>query len=180
MIRFHITVINFGRIHCFLENFAKIKNFDPAKDTIYVVDSSRDFASQQNAIRTFADQNGWRMDQQIHILRREDWGRDQGARIDYFALLHSLKLKPKYIWQFQDHYLDLASDASWWPIGTYNIDGQHVGGQVKSDTIPDGTIIDLNECERIYELYPQVCMLYADRYKRGIFASQDRRLGTIS
>jgi hypothetical protein len=170
--RFHIVVFNYERICSFLDNFDKINNFDPAQDKIFILDCSRNHKLQQQKVIEFSHQKGWNLGEQIHFVRRKNWGIDQGGRVDY--LLHHSESKPKYIWQFQEHYLDLDSPWSIFALGTLNIDGRDLGGEIKGDVIPSELIIDLNGCEKIYETYPEVSIIYADRSKIGICPYSDR------
>ncbi|MBP5976070.1 hypothetical protein HW132_25875 [Brasilonema sp. CT11] len=167
--RFHIIVFNHERVCSFLDNFGKIINFDPEQDKIFIIDCSAKDKLQYKEVTDFSQKHGWALGEQIHFIRRKNWGIDQGARIDYFSLLHQSVMKPKYIWQFQEHYLDLRSFWSIWKEGTYNVDGKYFGGQIKGDVIPNELVIDLNVCEKIYETHPQVSVIYADRLKIGIF-----------
>ena len=50
-----------------------------------------------------------------------------------------------------------------------------IGGEIKADIAPDSLIIDLDECERIYEQDPAVSMLYAARLKMILFSHPDGR-----
>lgn len=170
MVRFHIVVINFDRICLFLNNFERIKNFDPNRDQIYIFDCSNNPQIEQSKVMEFFEKKGWIFNAQFHFIRRKNWGVDQGARIDYFTFLNQLPSPPKYIWQFQEHYLDLTSPASRFPA-----EMPRIGGEIKPDIAPDELIIDLDECEHIYEEYPSVSLLYAARLKMILFAHLDGR-----
>jgi hypothetical protein len=163
-IRFHVVVVNFERIASFLDNAGKLQNFRPDRDRLIVLDCSINHAAQKQAVEEFARKRGWT----ARVAQRKNWGIDQGARVDYFTALRKMKDPPKFIWQFQEHYLDLESPWSIWPS-----DMPKIGGQLKEDTIPDGLQIDLDRCERVYEENPEVSVLYADRAKLGIFTHDD-------
>jgi hypothetical protein len=167
-IRFHVVVFNFERISSFLDNFDKIHNFRADRDRLIVLDCSVDHASQTRIVADFARMQGWTIGKEIEVVRRRNWGIDQGARIDYFASLRKMNGGPKFIWQFQEHYLDLESPWSIWPG-----DMPRIGGQLKADTLPDGVVIDLDVCERIYD--SDASVIYADRDKLGIFTHPDGR-----
>lgn len=169
-IRFHVVVFNFERISSFLDNFDKIRNFRTNRDRLIVLDCSVNHDQQARMIADFADKRGWAMGREVEVVRRRNWGIDQGARIDYFASLRKLNDAPKFIWQFQEHYLDLESPWSIWPS-----DMPRIGGQLKADTLPDDIVIDLDVCERIYDSNPRVSVIYADREKLGIFTHADGR-----
>jgi hypothetical protein len=172
--RFHVVVYNCDRIESFTNNFEKIVGFDALKDMILILDCSHNPIREQQQLVAFARENGWRLGQEVHFVKRRNWGIDQGARIDYFNLLRHLAVKPKYIWQFQEHYLDTVSEWSHWPWQTVDLNGNLIGGQIKSDTIPDGLRINLDVCEEIYERYPHISVLYADRNRIGIFPYDDK------
>ncbi|HKU75328.1 MAG TPA: hypothetical protein VJR02_15565 [Pyrinomonadaceae bacterium] len=169
-LRFHIVVFNFERIGSFLENFDKIHNFKPDRDRLIVLDCSKNHAAQKQIVAEFAQKQGWTMGQEVRVIRRRNWGIDQGARIDYIAALHRSKNLPRFIWQFQEHYLDLESPWSIWPA-----EMPRIGGQLKEDTLPDGVVIDLDLCEQIYSENPHASVIYADRAKLGIFTHHDGR-----
>ena len=170
MIRFHIVVFNYERITSFLHNFQKLKNFDPANDCLIIFDCSVNHAAQLRAVIDFAKERGWTLGKEVKVIRRKNWGIDQGARIDYVSRLRRTANQPLYIWQFQEHYLDLESPWSIWAN-----DMPQIGGQVKTDVIPDGFEIDLDLCEQIYRDHPSVSLIYADRAKVGLFTHEDGR-----
>ena len=163
-IRFDVVVFNFERIASFLDNTGKIQNFRPERDRLIVLDCSNNHAAQKQAVEEFARKHGWR----AKVVQRKNWGIDQGARIDYFTALRKMQNPPQFIWQFQEHYLDLESPWSIWPT-----DMPQIGGEIKQDVLPDEFQIDLDACERIYEDNPDVSVLYADRAKLGVFTHDD-------
>jgi hypothetical protein len=165
--RFDIVVFNFERIESFLDHFDKIKNFRADRDRLVISDCSINHESQKERVQTFAQQRGWGLGREVQVIKRKNWGIDQGARVDYFASLRTTSEPPQYIWQFQEHYLDLHSPWSIWPN-----DAPRFAGEIKNDTIPDNFEIDLDECERIYQ-DPAVSVVYADRGKLGIFRHDD-------
>ena len=167
-IRFHVVVFNFERISSFLDNFDKIHNFRPDRDRLIVLDCSVNHDQQTRMIADFADKRGWTIGKEVEIVQRRNWGIDQGARIDYFTDLRKGRDRPEFIWQFQEHYLDLESPWSIWPS-----EMPRIGGQLKADTLPDGVVIDLDVCEQIYD--SDVSVIYADRDKVGIFTHPDGR-----
>lgn len=170
MSRFHVVVFNCERISLFLDNFDKIKNFDPEQDKLYIFDCSFNREQEQEKVANFLKKQGWEFNKQVHFIVRRNWGIDQGARIDYFSLLadNYFDCPPKYIWQFQEHYLDLTSPASRYPV-----EFPKIGGQIKADVSPDNLIVDLDECEKIYEADAAVAILYAARLKIILFSHKD-------
>ena len=61
------------------------------------------------------------------------------------------------------------------PASRYPVEFPKIGGQIKADIIPDNPIINLDECEKIYEGYPAVTMIYAARLKMTFFSHTDGR-----
>jgi hypothetical protein len=166
--RFDIVVFNFERIASLVNNFDKIKNFRPDRDRLLILDCSVNYESEEKLVEEFVQRYRLRVGKEVLFIRRKNWGIDQGARVDYLSDMRNANDRPSYIWQFQEHYLDLTSDWSIWPKDTPNL-----GGQIKNDTIPDNLALDLDECERIYDNDENVSVIYADRGKLGIFTHDD-------
>ena len=166
--RFDILVLNFERIQLFFDNFHKLRNYDPARDRIVVLDCSRDGARERALTGAFARSQGWQLGgPHIVFATRENWGIDQGARLDYLSYLQRGSSLPRFVWQFQEHYLDNTSDYSRWSSG-------ELAGQTKEDTIPDGVTVDLDQCERAFA-DPEVSVVFANRNGVGIFPHADGR-----
>ena len=163
-IRFQIIVYNFERIDSFIRNFHRIQNFRPQQDRILVLDCSRDRRSQEETLEEFCALENLEYGRDVSLVPRRNRGIDQGARLDYFELLHRMKDPPRYVWQFQDHFLDLESMYSFWPS-----DQENPAPRLKSDTIPDSVILDLDVCTEIYEKNLSVDLIYADRGKIKLF-----------
>jgi hypothetical protein len=166
--RFEVVVFNFERIDSFLQNFNKIRNFRPDRDRLLIVDCSVNHESEKRKVTEFARAHQWTIGEEIQVIKRKNWGIDQGGRVNYFSRLCKMDNKPAYVWQFQEHYLDLHSEWSIWPKEMVE-----AGGQLKQDTIPDNFNIDLDQCEQIYEKNPAVAVLYADRAQVGVFTHAD-------
>ena len=167
-IRFDIVVFNYEHIVSLVDHFDKIRNFRPDRDRLLVLDCSINHAAEKQRVEEFARRRGWNFGKEVRVIKRKNWGIDQGARVDYFSWLHRATNRPRYIWQFQEHYLDLVSPWSIWQE-----DSPMPTGEIKNDTIPDNLVIDLDECERIYESNPNAAVVYADRGKLGIFSHED-------
>ncbi|HET9958909.1 MAG TPA: hypothetical protein VFQ61_30675, partial [Polyangiaceae bacterium] len=168
--RFDILVLNFERINLFLENFHKLRNFDPERDRIVISDCSNNAGRERERVARFANERGWILGgPQITLSRRPNWGLAEGARIDYFTQLLRDDTVAPYVWQFQEHYLDTTSDYSRWPASD-----RARAGQVKADILPDGMVIDLDICEQAFS-NPDVAVLCAPRCGLGIFSHPDGR-----
>lgn len=166
-IRFDIVVFNFEHIVSLVDYFDKIRNFRPDRDRLLVLDCSINHASEKQRVKEFARKRGWNFGSEVQVIKRKNWGIDQGARIDYLSALHQATNRPRYIWQFQEHYLDLHSPWSIWQAND-----PMPAGEIKNDTIPDNLEIDLDECERVYENNVDVSVIYADRGKLGIYSHE--------
>jgi hypothetical protein len=166
--RFDIVVFNYERISLFTGNFHKLVGFSRGQDRILIYDCSEHFETQLSLVRQFCRERSLEYGIDLHLLRRENWGIEQGARMDYAQHLRADGCKSKYIWQIQEHYLDVDSPASRWPAHTINVDGQNFSGQIKSDCVPDDFCIDLDHCQTLLEDEQDV-VLYADRIGIGYF-----------
>jgi hypothetical protein len=167
--RCHLVVYNCGRLALFLDNFERIRGFRANRDRIVVMDCSSDPDSERRRLEAFGAAYGWSIGREFRFVRRSNWGIDQGARLDYFEMLRQEPLPPAFVWQFQEHYLDLTSPQSRWPSGTTDIDGTDVSGLLKGDTIPDGMEIDLDRCEQALLASPDLGVFCADRLGIGLF-----------
>jgi hypothetical protein len=139
--RFDIVVWNFDRVELFLDNFARITNFDPARDRITVVSASPSPAETQR-IRRFQDDHRL----SLRYLTRRNRGGAELARAQYFTGLIGSRhenLNHAYIFQMQDHYLDTTSDTSRW--------GPELDFGTKGDVVPDGASFDLDRMEELAE-----------------------------
>lgn len=134
--RFDICVWNYKRLDLFLDNWERIQNFRPDRDRL-TVGSCSPSDEETALIRAFEERTGVA----VRYLLRENRGIDQLARCDYFTgRVGSFEdnLSYAFIFQMQEHYLDTESSASRW---------EH--GSLKSDTVPDGQVFDLDEMERL-------------------------------
>ena len=169
MDRFHIVIYNYENIELFLDNIYKVKNFNKDLDRIIIIDCSNNYESELNKIKRFARKNNYLVGDHLKIIRRKNWGIDQGARIKYFQLVLENKLKSEFAWQFQEHYLDTESNYSKWPKGQKNIYGDDIGGKIKEDIIPPNIFIDLDRCESIYTNNPNTNVIYAITEGLGLY-----------
>jgi len=140
MKRFNIVVLNYKRLHSFLGNFDKIKAFDPLQDKITILTCSPS-AQEKQEVKDFSE----KYQLQVKYLTRRNFGIDQCARIEYFAgKIENLTevLDTEYIFQFQDHYLDLKAPYSKW--------GKEYDFRVKGDVVPNDIIFDLNFLSHVF------------------------------
>src|SRR5262245_48263973 len=104
MKRFNILVLNYKRIHSFLNNFNKIGGFDRLRDKITIMSCSPSTKERQ-LVEAFSEKYHLPM---TYIVR-PNFGIDQGARVEYFSgIIDDFRaiLDTEYIFHFQDHYLD--------------------------------------------------------------------------
>lgn len=137
MPRFDVVVLNHERLQLFLRNFERIRNFRPERDRVTVISCSPS-AQETELIRAFEADHGF----EVRYLTRENRGIDQLARAEYFAgEVGSLEenLRHRFIFQFQEHYLDTEDPSSRW--------GEEEGFRVKGDVVPDDVVFDLDVME---------------------------------
>ena len=135
--RFDICVWNYGRLELFLDNFDRIRQFDPERDRLTVVSCSPS-KTESKLVRQFERDTGVG----VRYLVRENRGIDQLARCDYFTGRVGTKeenLRYAYVFQMQEHYLDTESSVSRW--------GPELNYAHKSDTVPAGLNFDLDRME---------------------------------
>ncbi|HEX5964719.1 MAG TPA: hypothetical protein VFY51_02270, partial [Pyrinomonadaceae bacterium] len=78
-IRFDIVVFNFEHIVSLVDYFDKIRNFRPDRDRLLVLDCSINHASEKQRVEEFARQRGWNFGKEVQVIKRKNWGIDQGA-----------------------------------------------------------------------------------------------------
>jgi hypothetical protein len=166
--RFMIVVFNHGRIESLTENLKKLEKFNCSEDTLVVYDCSKDADNQLTALAEFCQQNGMKLGETVQFKSRVNWGMAEGGRIDLAASLRQIPVRHKFLFQFQDHYLDTTSEHSLWPPGTKDLNGNDVSGLVKGDCIKSGHTINLND----YAEYLQngvADVLYSSQDGIGLF-----------
>jgi hypothetical protein len=158
--RFDIVVWNYDRLELFFRNFTKIRNYDPTRDRITVVSSSRSTA-EMGKVKEFESSHGVA----VRYLPRANRGIDQLARVEYFTgALGDFEenLSHAYIFQMQDHYLDTESDAS--------RAGAEYGFKIKEDVVPNDIVFDLERMEQ----------LGAEYDLKGFFCDRDSSLFSLA
>lgn len=139
MSRFDVVVLNHERLQLFLRNFERIRNFRPERDRVTVISCSPS-PQETELVRAFEAEHGF----EVRYLTRENRGIDQLARAEYFAgAVGSLEenLRHRFIFQFQEHYLDTQDPSSRW--------GEEESFRVKGDVVPDDVVFDFDEMERL-------------------------------
>ena len=140
MKRFNIVVLNYKRLHSFLSNFDRIEAFDPSQDKITILTCSPSEDERQR-VKDFSE----KYQVQVRYLTRRNFGIDQCARVEYFSgKIDNLQelLDTEYIFQFQEHYLDVKAPYSKW--------GAEEKFRVKGDVVPDNIIFDLDSLSRVF------------------------------
>ncbi len=153
--RFDIIFFNYERLHCFINNFNKIKNFNSTLDRVICVSSTshKKYKQERTQFINFCKKNNIT---NYRYLHRKNFGIDQMARIDYFSCRIGGKqnYNSSYIFQMQEHYLAIDDPVSILRVGNKNL--------VKEDVSPDGLIFDLNEIEKLF-IQNKLQTLFADR-----------------
>lgn len=166
--RFMIAVFNYGRIESLTDNLGKFEGLDPAVDTLVVYDCSDDPDRQRDVLADYCRRNGLKLGKDLLFKSRVNWGLAEGGRIDLAADLRRSPVSHSYLLQFQEHYLDTASEASVWPKGKRDLDGNDVSGQVKGDCIKSGQTIDLGYYARLLD-EGIADVLYSSQQGIGLF-----------
>lgn len=158
MDRFHIVIANYQRLDQFVSNLAKLKNLNLKQDRIYILDCSpksqeRDQWKQANRLTN----QGFHWNQNLFFIKRRNWNLNHGAHQEYlYALLSGVIPVPRYSFFLQDHYLNTEED-------------------VKSDTIPHGIILDLDQIEKTFLKDSDVgCQFAARNGIRTVYANFNR------
>jgi hypothetical protein len=152
MRRFDIVVLSYKRLSSFLNNFDKIKSFDSSQDRITILSCSPSEEETQQ-VRAFSETYEVGINYQI----RPNLGIDQGARIEYFiGNIDSLQdvLDAEYIFQFQEHYLDIKAPYSRW--------GKELNFKIKGDVVPDNVTFDLNLLSHVFRQH-KIAAAFCDR-----------------
>ena len=151
--RFDVVVLNHRRLELFARNFdRRIDGFRPDRDRVTVLSCSPS-PEESELIRAFESEHGF----EVRYLTRENRGIDQLARAQYFAGdVGSLEenTSHRFIFQFQEHYLDSEDPSSRW--------GEDEGFRVKGDVVPDGVVFHLDRMERLADEH-DLSGFFADR-----------------
>ena len=140
MIRFNILVLNYKRLPSFLGNFDKIKGFNSSQDRITILTCSPSEEETQQ-VKAFSAKYEVEVKYQI----RRNYGIDQGAKVEYFTgKVDTLQevLDTEYIFQFQEHYLDIKAPYSRW--------GKELNFKIKGDVVPDNVTFDLDLLSHVF------------------------------
>lgn len=137
--RFDIVVFNYERPQSFFSNIGKLAKLAPERDRLNFVSASPS-TDEERIVNDFARQTGV----ESRFIPRENWGIDQGARVDYFTgqVGGDSNFDSEVIFQMQDHYLDLSSSFSSW--------GPEYDNRIKGDVVPDGIAFDLDAIHGLF------------------------------
>lgn len=142
MKRFNLVVINHNKIDSFINNFnIKIKKFNINKDFITLLDSSPTLKDKIKFQRFCKNKNI-----SFEIIKRNNSGLDHGARLEYFSNYLLNKQKFKYIFQFQENFLD--SQPTKYDDGSQNFFIFKNKKIIKSDQLSEKIIFDLDNIEK--------------------------------
>jgi len=133
MDRFHIVVSNYKRLSGFVDNFHKIRNFNPQRDRVFILDCSPEgeWHNELETARRMVDY-GLTWGKNVIFVRRRNWAQNFGAVLDYYQWLLKGYIRPvSYNFFMQEHYLDTERS-------------------VNVDTIPDNCTIDLDAVEQLF------------------------------
>jgi hypothetical protein len=136
MVRFDVVIANCGRAELFWRSFDNIKGFDPKQDRLIFFDCSDRWLAELAKCRR--ELKRLRLSQiRFRFYRRRNWCFNHGAQLDYVRLLGDGELdQPALTFFLQEHYLNQRE-------------------AIRSDTLPDGEVIDLNKIEQQLTLSPR-------------------------
>lgn len=145
--RFHVVVSNYNRLSCFVENFSRLRGFDPLRDRLYILDcSDEDSWREQLAIAGKLTARGLRWSESLFFIRRRNWNVNHGAQLDYIRCLRDELIPVPLCTAFmQEHYLDLERF-------------------VKEDTLPADAVYDLDAIAAELEADPKLGCVFFARY----------------
>lgn len=166
--RFLIAVFNYGKIESLTDNLEKIVDLDFNIDTLAVYDCSENPDDQRATLAEYCKQHNLNFGEDVLFKPRINWGLAEGARIDLATELRSISVPHRYLFQFQEHYLDTTSEHSLWPSGKLDLEGNDVSGKVKGDCIKTGQTVELNKFEKLIET-GAADVLYSSQEGIGLF-----------
>ena len=163
-----IAVFNYGKIESLTANLKKIVDLDFNIDTLVVYDCSDDSPGQRIVLADYCQQNALKFGEDVLFRQRVNWGLAEGARIDLANELRRMPVQHRFLFQFQDHYLDTSSEYSVWPDGKSDLEGNDVSRTVKGDCIKSGQTIELRKYEKLLE-NDIADVLYSSQEGIGLF-----------
>jgi len=152
MRRFDIVVLSHKRLASFLSNFDKIESYDSSQDRITILSCS---PSEEETQQVKAFEKKYEV--QVKYQIRPNFGMAEGARIEYFiGNIDSLQevFDTEYIFQFQEHYLDIKAPYSRW--------GKELNFKIKGDVVPDNITFDLNLLSDVFRQH-KIAAAFCDR-----------------
>ena len=81
MIRFDVVVFNWNRLHCFVNNFHLIRNFDAEHDRLSLITNSSN-RKERDSFFNFCNSHGFK---KYRYLSHRNFGMAEKARLDYFS-----------------------------------------------------------------------------------------------
>ncbi len=147
MDRFHVVVSNYKRLFSFVENFHKIRNFNPRRDRVYILDCSpeEDWRNELEMARLLTEY-GLEWGRNVIFVRRRNWAQNFGAILDYYRWMLAGEIQPvNFNFFLQEHYLDSERFLN-------------------ADSIPEGRNVDLNVVEELFLSDPAIGCGFLSRY----------------
>lgn len=146
MDRFHIVVSNYRRLFSFIENFHKIRNFDPLHDKVYITDCSpeEEWGRELESAKRL-ESCGLTWGENLFFIRRRNWAGNIGSILDYYRWALGGQIPAtKYGFFMQEHYLDTERF-------------------VNCDCVPDDYHPDLDKIDEGFASDPQIGIAFASR-----------------
>ena len=158
--RFSIVVFNHDRVDSFLKNSWRLSGLSSLDRVTFVTSSPS--AGERARVQSWAEAGG------IHWLYIPRLNRGIDFRCDYFTGAldgTGLLADSRFVFQMQDHYLDVESPWSRW--------GARYDNRIKGDVVPD-LVLDLDAIERRMDV-EQCVAAFADRNDPAWFEFRSER-----
>jgi hypothetical protein len=163
-----IVVFNCDRIESLTANLCKFEDINFSEDTLVIYDCSKDVDAQIAVLSEYCQKHELKLGDQVLLKTRANWGLAEGGRIDLADDLRTSPAQHRFIFQFQDHYLDTTSEYSLWAQGKRDLNGVDISGKVKEDCIKSEFTISLSKYARYLE-NGDADVLYSSQAGIGLF-----------
>ena len=144
--RYHIVVFNHNRIGIFVNTLHKMLNLDKNRDKIIIVDNS-DKQTKEFIICCIEQNSDFRHNINLFYSKRRNYGWNSSGMLEYFVNLEKIQDEqlPKLVLFMQEHYLEPDF---------------YKNGSQKSDTVPIGKKLDLDQVEKQFDGDPDIGCLF--------------------
>lgn len=141
MKRFCCVVFDYNQIDLFFLNLHKLLNYNKETDIIVIVSCN---SNKEYLQKLYARVSDFERKYTFEIILRNNWGIDQGAKIDFFLNYYKKYANYEAFLLMQEHFLDNTSDYAFYGKGVKNIEQILVEGSLKEDVLNPKFNLDLN------------------------------------